>query len=405
MTAIIELKPYQRVVAAAGLSNLADGIRYVALPLLVLELTTSPLILSAVVSSTLAPWLLFGLWAGGLADRVDRKLLAQRTALARVALLSTLGVLILMGTAPIALLLVAAFVLGLSEVVADSVNGTLIPSLVPDQDLERANSRMVGAEILGNEMIGPAIGGLLFAAAASLPFFTNAGLLALAFLLLSGLPLLRPLDPQAPTQEVTTPRTRDGIAAVRSSPLLRAITWSSALLAAIDGAWFALLALLVIDQLGMAAASLGILLAIGAVGGLLGAALADRASGLSLPVVSGGAFIAMAIPLLALSLSPTPFLVAVALAMTSGAFSMWNVFMVSARQRATAPELLGRVGAAYRTVVVAAALTGTLAGGLLAELFSVQATLAAAAIALCLAMPAVLSGFRSHTTATSPDTP
>ena len=153
MTAPFELKPYQRVVAATGLSNLADGIRFVALPLLALEMTNSPSFMTSVVAANMTPWLVFGLWAGGLTDRSDRKVLAQRTALLRFGLLSLLAVLILIDTVPIALLLAAAFVLGLSEVLADNVNGALIPSLVAEADLGRANSRMVGAEILGNELL------------------------------------------------------------------------------------------------------------------------------------------------------------------------------------------------------------------------------------------------------------
>ena len=397
MTATLKLKPYQRVVAATGLSNLADGVRFVALPLLALEVSSSPFFLTAVVAASMAPWLVFGVWAGSLTDRLDRSGLAQRTALLRVGLLSLLAVLILLGAVPPVLLLVAAFVLGMSEVLADNVSGALIPSLVPDADLERANSRIVGAEIFGNELIGPAIGGLLFAAAASLPFFTNAGLLAVAFLLLSGLPLL-----QVPVEEAAHVESReagafDGFAAISASPLLRTVTWSSSLLAAIDDARFALLAFLVVEELGLSTSTFGLFLAAGAVGGLIGAFVADRVPRLPLARVSAASFALMALPLIALGLFPNATVVVVALVMTSGGFSMWNVFMVSARQRASAPEMLGRIGAAYRSVVVTASLLGTLAGGLLAEVFSIQVTLAVAAITLTLAAPAVVRSFRGGT--------
>lgn len=394
MAATLKLKPYQRVVAATGLSNLADGVRLVALPLLALEVSNSPLFITAVMAASMAPWLIFGLWAGTLTDRLERRALAQRTALLRVGLLSLLGALILWEAVPGTLLLGAAFVLGMSEVLADNVNSALIPSLVPEKDLERANSRMVGAEILGNELIGPAIGGLLFAVTASLPFFTNAGLLAVAFLLLSGLPLLQTPGLDAAQVDHVEPRAFDGFAAILDSPLLRTVTWSSALLAAIDGAWFALLAFLVVEELSLSAAAFGLFLTIGAGGGLLGAYVGDRAPQLPLPGVAAAVFSLMALPLFALSVFSNSIVVVVALAITSGAFAMWNVFMVSARQRASTPQTLGRIGAAYRIVVVTAALTGTLAGGLLTELWSLQITLAAAAIALSLATPVVLKSFR-----------
>ncbi len=396
VTATLEFEPYQRVVAAAGLSNLADGIQLVALPLLVLQVTTSPLLVSAVIAANLVPWLVFGLWAGALTDRSDRSVLARRTALLRVVVLSALAVLIVLDAVPIALLLAAAVVLGTSEVLADNVNSALIPSLVPEADLERANSRMVGAEILGNELIGPAVGGLLFAAAAALPFVTNAGLLAAAFLLLCGLPLLQIPEPHEPEPAPRPPRASDGIAAVWASPLLRTITWSSGLLAAIDGAWFALVALLVTVELGLPPAALGVFLAIGAVGGLLGAAIADRSARLPLPRVAVAVFVSMAAPLVALAWLPNAVAVGLALAVTSGSFALWNVVMVSARQRASTPHTLGRIGAAHRTFVMAAALVGTLAGGLLAELLSIRATLVVSAIALCITGPAVIANFRRH---------
>ncbi len=399
MVAVSFNKPHQRVVAASGLTNLADGIRAVALPLLALQLTSSPFLLAVVFAAGQAPWLLLGLWAGGLADRLDRRMLAQRVALARTGLLALMAVLILLEAVPIALLIAAAFVLGTSEVMADSVNGTLIPDLVPEADLERANSRMVGAEIAGNELVGPALGGLLFAVAASVPFFTNAGLLSLAFVLLAGLPLVGPgsgaENIAGPVSDVgsgeETAGIRAGLEIVRDTPLLRTITWSSALLAGVDGAWFALIALIITVELGMSAAALGLFLAIGALGGLAGAAFADRKPELTLAWVATAVFATMAIPLVCLALFTNPFVVGFALVLTSAAFALWNVFMVSARQRVTPTELLGRVGAAYRTCVAAAGLLGMLAGGAMAQLASVQATLAASA-AILVAGAVLLTG-------------
>lgn len=394
MSAMPKLEPYQRVVAATGLSNLADGIRLVALPLVALEVSSSPLFLAAVLAAGVAPWIVLGVWAGSVTDRVDRIVLAQRTAALRVGLLSVLGVLILFDAVPQAVVLCAAFVLGASEVLTDNVNGALLPTLVAETELERANSQVVSAEIVGNELIGPAIGGVLFATAASLPFFTNAGLLAVAFLLLSGLPLL-----QLPTGEPARAETAhrgafEGYSLLGASPMLLTITGSSALLAAVDGAWFSLLALLIIEQLGLSSAAFGVFLAIGAAGGLLGAFVAGRMPTVPLSTVAAAVFLLMALPLFALSAAPTTVVVAIALVVTSGAFAAWNVFMVSARQRASTPQTLGRIGASYRTIVVTAGLAGTLIGGLIAELSSIQLAFVCSAVTLCLATPAVVHSFR-----------
>ena len=90
----------------------------------------------------------------------------------------------------------------------------------------------------------------------------------------------------------------------------------------LDGAWFVLLAWLLVEELGWSVAALGGFLALGALGGLVGAAVADRSPNLSLSRVASVAFVAMAVPLAALSLFPNTVVVVVALVITSGGFSM-----------------------------------------------------------------------------------
>ena len=401
VTAVALPRSYHRVVAASGLANLADGIRMAAFPLLVATLTDSATIVALVFAAGQAPWVVFGLWAGNLADRVDRRQLARRVVLIRVVLLAALAVLIVAGVVPVWLVFVASFVLGISEVLADTATGVLIPSLVAPEHLERANSRMVGAQIAGNELIGPAIGGALFAIGASLPFFTNATLLAFAFVLLAGLPLLNaPLTGQEP--DVDRPHALDGIMFIRQSPLLRTVTWSTAALAAVDSAWFVVLVLFVRDQLGLGPGAFGIFLAVGAVGGLAGAALADRKPDASLVTVTTAVFASMAISLLALGFAPDVAVTAGALVVTSGGFALWNVFVVSARQRATPLDMLGRVGATYRTIVVTASLSGAIAGGLLTDMASIPVSLIACGTILALLTPVTALQFRRD--ATNPPT-
>ncbi|MEL6985797.1 MAG: MFS transporter, partial [Actinomycetota bacterium] len=251
MSAATLPRRYYRVLGASGLSNLADGIRMAAFPLLAATLTDSATLLALVFAAGEAPWVVFGLWAGKVADQVDRRQLLHRVTLARAVLLVALAALIVAGAAPLWLVAVAAFVLGVAEVLADSVTGTLVPSLVPEQQLERANSRMVAVQITGNELVGPALGGLLFAVGAALPFVTNGTLLALALLLLAGLPVLQgPIDDDEDDAGPSAPlRLLDGVPFIRARPVLRSITWSSAILAAVDAAWFALLVLFVREQL------------------------------------------------------------------------------------------------------------------------------------------------------------
>ena len=187
---------------------------------------------------------------------------------------------------------------------------------------------------------------------------------------------------------------RAGLRFLRGSRRLRVITWSSAALAAIDSAWFALLVLFIENDLGFGPTAFGIFLAVGALGGLFGAALAGRYLKVDLAGLALGVFVLMAGSLLGLAAFPNVAVTAIVLVLSSGGFALWNVFMASARQRVTPNAMLGRVGAAYRTVVVAASILGAIAGGIIAGMSSIRWTLAVGGIAALLAAPLVSIGFR-----------
>lgn len=397
MTTATLPRPYYRVLGASSLSNLADGIRMAAFPLLAASLTDDARLIALVFAAGEAPWIVFGLWAGNVADRLDRQRLTAQVSAARALLLFALAGLILAGAVPFWLVVSVAFILGIAEVFADSAAGTLVPSIVEPDQLERANSRMVAAQIAGNELVGPAAGGILFAAGAALPFLTNGTLLTMAFFLLAGLHLTAQTQPDAET-ETEDDRWQtglfDGFPFISNRPLLRTITAVSAILAAVDAAWFALLVLFVQAQLGFGAGGFGLALAVGAVGGLAGAAIADHHPNQPMSAVTAVVFGSSAGSLILLGAVPTPAATFVVLAVTSGAFAVWNVHVVATRQRATPHHLLGRVGAAFRTVVIAASIMGAIGGGVLADLTSVRTALAGYGVLLLAVAPLAVVAVR-----------
>jgi predicted MFS family arabinose efflux permease len=251
---------------------------------------------------------------------------------------------------------------------------------------------MVGATIVGNELAGPAIGGMLFAIGASIPFFTNASLLAGALLLLAGLPLLAPTDQtmadhesESETETEVRVGLWDGFPFLRQNPVLTMLTGASATLAAVDAAWFSLLVLLVEAKLGLGPGGFGTLLAVGAVGGLLGALVADRRPNQSLRSVAAVVFGSNAAVLILLGLRPGLATTVMALVVTSGGFALWNVHAVSTRQRLTPTDMLGRVGATYLTITVGAGIVGALLGGIAAQASSIEYTLVAGGATLAAA--------------------
>src|SRR3954447_464671 len=84
---------FTRLWSASALSNVADGVYVVVLPLLAATLTRSPALVAGIAMAERLPWLLFALPAGALADRLDRRRVMIGVQLRRLAVIGSLAVL------------------------------------------------------------------------------------------------------------------------------------------------------------------------------------------------------------------------------------------------------------------------------------------------------------------------
>lgn len=365
--------PYWRLWSASTLANVGDGIREAALPLVAAAITRDPGVMAGVAVAQRLPWLVIGLPAGVVVDRVDARRLAAAADGVRAVALAVLAAALVMGRGDPRLLLGVAFLVGAGEVVADSVATVAIPQLVVDAQLPRANSLLASGQIVANEFVGPPLGAALFLVGAAVPVAADAGTLAIAGALLLSLPVLLP-GGRTTVHEAPVRALRSGVRAVWSNIALRRLTISASLLAAADAAWFVLLALFVMDVLGRGAAAFGGLLAVGAVGGLGGSVLADRLAGrLRLGAQLAAAMAVTAAAQVVLGLSSSLVVVAAMLAVTSAAFAVFNVASVTLRQRLAPSGSLGRVTTVIRTAVVGAEAVGAATGGVVAELLGLRA--------------------------------
>jgi hypothetical protein len=146
---------YQRLVVSSGLSNLADGIFHVALPIVTLGVTRDPGAFAAVTLALRLPWLLFALPAGAYADRLDRRRTMLLISLGRAVVIGGLAAIVVYGGETLWLLCAAAFVLGMGETLFDTSAQSITPSVVPADDLSRANARLYAVELTANQFIGP----------------------------------------------------------------------------------------------------------------------------------------------------------------------------------------------------------------------------------------------------------
>ncbi|MGW0504350.1 MFS transporter [Micromonospora sp. NPDC003241] len=372
-------RPFWTFWSAAALANLGDGIRVAAFPLLAAALTDDPLAVAAVAAAQFLPWLVSGLLAGALADRRSARTLLVAADTARVVVLATLATAVALGGATIALVVVAAFLLGIGETLRDTAAQTAVPRLVADAHLEKANGRLVAGEIVGNEFVGPPVGAMLFVVGAAIPFAVNGATLALAVMLMLSLPLtLAHRTTSAPTTDETATAEGDGILAglrwLLRQPMLRTLVLVTAAVAAADTAWFAIFVLYARDALGLGAFGFGLLLATGAAGGLIGSFAADRlvARFRHRHVLTWSMAVTAGVPVL-LAVTPHRAAAVVVVVTTSAAFAVLNVAALSVRQRLVPGGLLGRVIAASRMVTYSCTALGALAGGALAASAGIEA--------------------------------
>jgi MFS family permease len=171
---------FWRLWTSSALSNLADGILKVVLPLVAIRFTDSPTLIAGLAFALTLPWLLFALPAGALADRLDRRRAMLGANTARAALLAVLALTVRVDIGSIWVLYVVALCIGIAETIYDTSAQSILPLVVPRDRLSRANGRLYAAELTANQFVGPPLGGFLVAAGAAIAFATPAALWALA---------------------------------------------------------------------------------------------------------------------------------------------------------------------------------------------------------------------------------
>jgi MFS family permease len=90
-------RDFAKLWLAQGVSNLGDGVYVTALPLLAATLTRDPLLVSAVMFAEWLPWLLFGLLAGALLDRWERRRVMWMVDAARLVVVGGFAAAVLVG--------------------------------------------------------------------------------------------------------------------------------------------------------------------------------------------------------------------------------------------------------------------------------------------------------------------
>jgi len=358
---------FWRLFSASGLTNLGDGLRLTALPLLALQSTSDPALISGVTAASMAPWLLFSLPFGVVVDRIDRKRAMVVGNLMRALCAGALAVAISLGEATIGTIFAAAIVLGVAEVLVDTASQAIVPAIVSSDMYERANGRLQTADMLGNSFIGPALGGVLFGVAAVLPFLASLPILLIAAILVWS---LRGSYRAAPDECRRGLKSEfvEGIAWLWSRQLFRTLAILAGVANFFLSAVTALLVIVATERLNLGPFGFSALLMMLAAGSTIGGIMVEYVAGLihlSRMIVVG--ILVFAASLLAIGVSTSWAVTGIALFFMGNAVMMLNVVTVTLRQSAVPAALLGRVVSVYRTFALGSVPIGAAVSGIVAR--------------------------------------
>jgi len=382
---------YWKLWSATTVSNLGDGIVSIAYPWLASAVTRSPLLIALAAVVSRLPWLIFTLHAGVITDRFNRKRIIVAMDSVRGILTIAVGTVVYLQRDSLpslneltsltdletnytlySVILVSAFLFGLAEVLRDNSAQTLMPAVVEDKDLEKANGRMWSAESLTNSFIGPPLGSFIIAIAIFLPFFVDAVTFFVAAALIATMkPTVKSFAPDAKAGPINfNAEIKEGFSWLWSHTLLRPMAIILGILngiAALTAAVFILFAQEVLNTTVFIFAVLGTAAAVGGIlGGLLGPKVSQKiGSGRSLAL----ALFVMPLGTLLIGFSSQWYIVWVLVVIQTFTSVLWNVVTVSLRQSLIPTNLLGRVNSVYRFFAWGTIPVGSLLGGGLVAIF------------------------------------
>ena len=381
---LTENRDFKVLLTSQGISSLGDAVSFTALPLLVLALTGSGFAMGIVGAVQTLPDLVFGMVAGALADRSDRKRMMLLADLGRAVLTALIPISIALGGPTMAVILMVAAPLSILRSFFLASYTASVPAVVGRGQIGRANSYFEAIYSVGF-IVGPAIAGVLATTIGPGP---TLGIDAVSFAFSAiGLLLVR-RDLRAPVERLRGPllqEIREGIDYIAGEPTLRSAILFWGAVSILTAPLVSALAVHITRDLGYPPSILGLVLMAYGVGTVIGALISARTGtrGSVAPFLLGGTVVTAA-ALVVLAITPeVPVMVAVAI-ISGVAQSMVLLTYLTLRTVYSPDALLGRIGSTARTISLGLQPIGLLAGGALIDLTSGSTTIVLMGIAIAL---------------------
>ncbi|MFF0001536.1 MFS transporter [Streptomyces avermitilis] len=346
-------------------SAIGNQAQSMALPLLVLALTGSATQAGVVLGLSTLSYLVFGLIAGALVDRWDRKTTMIWCELGQTVLTAGVAVALWLNKLTVPQLYATAVLAGILTTLFQVANTAALPNVVGPRQLSAALGYSQSAASAVS-VFGAPLAGALYAAGRTVPFAVNAFSFAMSAASLRLMRARFQLDRQdtRTTARLTT-EIREGLGWLWHQPVIRFLTLVSAADKVRYGSGY-LLIITLAQQVGASSVWIGVIFSGGAVGAMVGALVSDRVTRrfpLGRIAVVMLWLEALMFPLYALA--PNPLLLAAVAAAESLVAPVYAVAMTTHQLAITPDELRGRATSAVSTLTTGALSIGTLAGGAL----------------------------------------
>ncbi|WP_338673512.1 MFS transporter [Streptomyces sp. SCSIO 30461] len=375
-------------------SRLGMNITAVLLPLLAVDtLHASPWMIGLLTAAPWVPWLVIGLPAGAWVDRLPRRSIMLCCNLISAVLLLSVPVAWWLDALNIWHVLAVAFLTGTTAVFFSTAYSAYLPSLVDKADLMEGNAKLQAAEQT-TRVAGPGAGGLIaqFVGSATGLLFEVLSFLVSTVCLLS----IRAVESRPARQPRPILREiADGLRFVTGDRYVRAITVFGAALNMALAGYQATQIVFLVRTVGASPSLVGILMAFGGVGGILGGLAAARLS----------RRLGTARALLYVQLVAAPFVLLIPLTHQGSRLALFaigstmmmagvvacNVIIVSFRQSYCPTDLIGRVTATTMFVNFSTIPAGALLGGAMNTFLGLRPTMWVVCLGLCATSSILLS--------------
>jgi MFS family permease len=390
---------------AATVSTFGSLVTRTALPFTaILVLDASPSAIGVLRVAELLPGFVVGLIAGAWVDRLRRKPIMIATDLGRALLIATIPVAAFLGWLGLEQLYVIAALVSVLSVFFDVAYQSFLPSLVKNDELVEANSKLSAAMSVAEASAFSSAGWLIQLLSAPVAMLVDG----LTFIASAGL-VARIREPELQAEPIPAESwpsiARDvveGLRAVWRQPILRGMVVAGLAQNLAFGLVGTVFLLFVNQEVGFAPGILGMIFAIGGVSSFLGATIAGR-----LPRVGIGAVMVASLLLAAVGEAFIPlattanaigvlFLVGQQIVADS-ALTVYDINQVSLRQAIAPAHVLGRINASVRVTEIGAVLLGTVVAGYMGETVGLRETLwVGVALSLLAAVALALSPVRAE---------